>query len=146
PGSAADVLRRGQYRLRPDRPRLLLRHDGARQKQGFAFGPRNGAHFHWICVRVGHARRPPSLLALSRRGGAGEEHKIWPTGLSRHARPERHHSRKLQTSEARRSLPCRRIIRARREAPIARPPLFTPALVGALPRSIWRAASHTARP
>ena len=56
---------------------------------------------------------------------------LW--ALSRHARSERHHSRELQTSKARGPLPCGRIIRARRETSIDRPPLFTPDLVGALP-------------
>ena len=80
-GSTAHMLRGGQYRLRPNRPRLLLRHHGARQKQGFAFGSRNGARFHWLCVRLGHTRRPPGLLALSRRGRSGEEHESRASGL-----------------------------------------------------------------
>ena len=71
--------------------------------------------------------------------------KSGPMGLSRHARPERHHSRELQASKARRPVPCRRIVRARRETSIDRQPLFTSDLAGALPCSIWRATSHTAR-
>ena len=51
-----------------------------------------GTALIWICVRVGHARQPPGLLALSHRGDAGEEHEVRAVGVSRYARSERHHS------------------------------------------------------
>jgi len=87
PRSATDVLRRRQRRLRPDGSGFLLRHDGARQQQGFARRPRNGPHFHRICVRVRNAGRKPDVRALSHRGATGEKHEVRAMGVSRYADP-----------------------------------------------------------